>query len=195
MLKHERSVHTCDTQRTPIITFFKLDSFSNHIFSSKFPSPPIIAPSFTVVMDPANIVCCKSPYPYGKIWNNNTAVHRLVASWGKNNKLWKYTNNSGNPRIIALDLRLQKSEQHASFTHSITDLAIFSFGENIIAVWIMFITNILSCPQKAAFLSCTEVIGRCSGWKVGIHPSVGLLQQRPGFISCRVLGACVVWGC
>lgn len=65
--------------------FFTLDCFGNHTFSS-MPSPPIIPLYFPFVMGRANKVCCKSQYAYSKILNN-TRLHLVVASWGKNHKL------------------------------------------------------------------------------------------------------------
>lgn len=58
--------------------------WQSHIFFHALPShyPSI----FSLCDGRANKVCCKSQYAYSKILNN-TRLHLVVASWGKNHKL------------------------------------------------------------------------------------------------------------
>ena len=74
--------------------------------SSTPPSPSLLSLCFTFAMDSANTEwCCKKPKSlWQNIASNNTPVHLLFASWGKNHKLDEYTNNSGNKTIVELDL-------------------------------------------------------------------------------------------
>lgn len=91
-LIHERSIYTYGTQRTAIKFKIQLSFFffyirllwQSHIFFHALPShyPSI----FSLCDGRANKVCCKSQYAYSKILNN-TRLHLVVASWGKNHKL------------------------------------------------------------------------------------------------------------